>query len=204
MSNSVAVTSLTPTRRLPVGPATWGTLLAACLTFAAPSLVSAQSLTGTLDATLELTSACAVSGSALTSGLSFGALDFGSRPATFTGQVSATAAGGSGGSGTPQLVCSPDVTSVFISVNGGTAAGQGSALGTGARALVSGTDYMPYDVYSDTGHTQAYPISSNVTIPITSPGDPFNLPIYGLVNKTSSTAVQPGTYADELLIAISW
>ena len=204
MSSMRVDVSPSPNRRRRAGPAAWGALFGACLTLAAPGGAAAQSLSGTLDATMTLTSACAVSGSALTSGLSFGTLDFGSQPATFTGPIAATPAGGSGGVGATQIVCSPDVGSIAISVSGGDNQGQGSSLGTGARALATGTDYLPYDVFSDSGHTQAFPIDTSVAVPIAVPGAPFNLPIYGLVNKTSSAAVQPGTYIDQLLVAISW
>lgn len=178
--------------------------LCAVLAVASSGLAGAQTLTGTLDSTLTLTSACAVSGSTLTSGLSFGTLAFGSKPATFIGTVTATAAGGSGGVGPTQIVCSPDITSVTIAIDGGDHAGQGTSIGTGARALAASTKYMPYDVFSDSGRTQAYPIGTGVPVTISSPGTPFLVPIYGLINKTSTTAVTPGSYTDALQVQISW
>jgi spore coat protein U-like protein len=179
-------------------------LFGACLVTAVSASVQAQSLTGTLEATLTLTTACAVTGSALTSGLSFGTLSFGSVPATFTGTVTAQATGGSGGAGLTQIVCSPDVTSVLVSVNGGDNAGQGSGLGTGARALKYSGSYMPYDVFSDAGRTQAYPLDTSVSISLTSPGTAIDLPIYGLINKTSTAAVAAGAYSDTLQVSITW
>ena len=171
---------------------------------ASPSM--AGDLTGTMPARMVLTSGCLISGgSGAQSGLGFGTLDFGAKPGTFTGIVDAVPAGGDGGSGTTQIICSPEVTSVSITVSGGLHPGQGSAVGAGARAMQSGSAYLPYEVYQDAGRSTVYPVGSALTgfsIPVS--GAAFNLPIFGRVNKTSSTSLPAGTYTDTLQITLTF
>lgn len=178
--------------------------LAGVLLLAGPRFAHAQ-LSGTLGATLTLTSACTISGGTGTSGLNFGTLDFGSQPATFTGIVDTQATGGAGVAGNTQIVCSPDVTSVTVTVNGGTHAGQGSTVGAGARALGTGSNYVPYEVYTTSAYAAAYPTNgTGVSVNIASPGQPFNLPIFGRINKTSVNAVSAGVYTDTLQVTLAW
>ena len=177
----------------------------ACVTLIACAVpVRGQSLSGTLDATLTLETACAISGTTLTSGIDLGTLAFGTWPATFTGQLTAQATGGPGGAGNTTVVCSPDVSSIQITIDGGGNAGQGSSIGTGARALASSGKFMPYDVFSDSGHTTAYPINTGVSVNVSGSGAAFDLPIYGLVNKTTANAVDAGAYTDTLQVTIEW
>jgi spore coat protein U-like protein len=171
-----------------------------------PGVAFAQgSLDGTLNATLELTSSCVISGDTATTGAQFGTLDFGQQPATFTGVLTAQATGGAGGPGATQIVCSPDVTSVSVGVSAGGHAGEGSSLGAGARALAFGTVYIPYDVYSDAGYSVVYPTDGTpVAVSVPVPGTAFALPIFGRINKTSSQATAVGIYNDSLTVTISF
>ncbi len=169
------------------------------------SALAQNTLDGTLGATLELTSSCVISGDSATSGANFGTLDFGERPATFTGVITTHATGGAGGPGATQILCSPDVTSVSVGVSGGDNAGEGSTVGTGARAIALGSSYIPYDVFSDSGHSIVYPADGtplSVTVP--APGTAFALPIYGRINKTSGAAMAVGTYSDTLTVTIEF
>lgn len=180
-----------------------GFLLAAWL-LASQSM--AGDLTGTMPAKMVLTSGCLISGgSGAQTGLGFGTLDFGAKPGTFTGIVDAVPAGGDGGSGTTQIICSPEVTTVSITVSGGLHAGQGGSVGAGARAMQSGSAYLPYEVYQDPSRSTVYPVGSALTgfsIPVS--GTAFNLPIYGRVNKTSSISLPAGTYTDTLQITLTF
>ena len=172
------------------------------LMFGTPGTALAQ-LSGTLDAQLTLTTACGLVGSNGTSGLDFGVLDFGTQPATFSGVLTAQA---SGLSGFTQVVCSADVTEVTIKIDGGNNAGQGSGVGTGTRALTAGgSNYVPYEVYSTAGTGSPYPINgAGRTVTIATPGQPFALPIFGRVNKTSPNALSAGNYADTLQVTIEF
>jgi spore coat protein U-like protein len=166
----------------------------------------AQSISGTLNATLTISSACRIVGNSGTSGLNFGTLSFGTAPSTFTGQLSAQATGGVGGPGNTQLICSPDITGITVTIDGGQNAGQGSSIGTGTRAMaINGPSYMPYEIYSNVGHTTAYPIGApGLSVTVSVPGTAFDLPIYGLVNKTSSSASPMGGYQYTLTVTVAW
>jgi len=181
-------------------------LLAIATLLALSGLPAFAQLSGAIGVSLELTASCRLVGSTSTSGINFGTLQFGSAPSTFSGQLTAQATDGEGGVGTTQLVCSPDLTGITVSVSGGGNAGQGASIGNGARAMVNGNgDFVPYDVYADAGHTSAYPANgSTVSVTIPSDGSPFTLPVYGLVDKTSSFALPTGNYTDTLTVTITW
>lgn len=174
----------------------------------APSAHAAGSMAGQLNAQMTLQAGCIISGApgAGATGVNFGTLDFGTQPATFTGTLLATASGGAGGAGATQILCSPDVTALSISVSAGNNAGQGGAVGAGARAMKLGTSsFLPYEVYSDAAMTSAYPTSASaigVTLPGT--GDALPLPIFGRIHKTSPAALTSGTYTDVLQVTLSW
>ncbi len=180
--------------------------LAALLTVAAAAPLGAATLSGVLAARMMLTSGCVINGGPGTvAGADFGTLDFGTRPATFVGPVSVTASGGEGGAGVTQIVCSPEITAFSISIDGGAHAGQGAGIGTGSRAMSNGGAFLPYDVYRDPGHTIPYVASTAITgIAVPSAGNPFALPIYGLVNKTSAVALPAGAYTDQLQVTLTF
>ena len=161
-------------------------------------------LSGTLDVNLNLTSACTIAGDNNPSTADFGELNFGEAPATFVGQLTASATGGAGGSGQVQLVCSPDVTSVNIAIDEGQNPGEGEEVGLGARALAGpSSGFVPYRVYQDSGHTVEY---STTAVPFTIPvaGEPFDLPIYGVIDKTGPDALPSGAYTDTLSVTVQF
>lgn len=167
----------------------------------------AGTLTGNVLSTINLTSGCVVVGGTIPAGspnVSMGTLNFGTKPATFTGQVTATLTGGSGGSGATQVECSSDVLSLTITIDGGLSPGQGTAIGTGTRAMVHTANYVPYDVFQDSGNTIPYPIGTPVPYTVPTPGTAFSLPIYGLVNKTGAGALPPGIYNDTLVVTLTF
>ena len=169
---------------------------------------AAGTLSGQLNTQMVLQASCIISGApgAGSSGVNFGTLDFGTQPSTFTGVLTASASGGAAGAGATNIVCSTDITALTISVSAGNNPGQGTTVGTGARAMKLGTStYLPYEVYSDSGLTTPYPTAATslgVTLPGT--GAPFPLPIFGRINKTSVNALPLGTYTDVLQVTLSW
>lgn len=164
-----------------------------------------NTLSGTLNAALELTSSCVISGDDATSGANFGTLDFGSHPSTFVGTLTTQATGGAGGPGLTQILCSPDVTSVAVSVSGGNHAGLGVGTGPGGRALAQGTTYIAYDMYADDTFATPYPTNGTaVPVPVPSPGSAFELPVYGRLQKTTATALPAGIYTDALTVSIEF
>ncbi len=183
-------------------------LFLACVLLGCGSAAVAGGAGGQLMAQMTLTGGCAVSGggSGGAASANFGTLDFGVQPSTFTGVLLASAAGGAGGAGATQVVCSPDVSAMSVSVNAGNHPGQGTSVGTGTRAMRLGSSaYLPYEVYSDPAMTTAYPTSGGaVGVSMAANGGAFTLPVYGRVNKTHAGAVPSGTYADTLQVTLSW
>jgi len=178
---------------------------AAVFGLAAPGVESA-SVTGNLVATLTLTASCVVVGAAGTAtSVNLGTLAFGSQPSTFTGLLNAVPTAGASGSGNTQVLCSPDVSGLAISVDGGANPGQGTAIGTGTRAMRNGTAFVPYEVYRDSNRTTAYPISTALTgFAVPPGGTPLDLPIFGQVNKTSAVALPSGAYTDTLVVTLTF
>jgi len=166
----------------------------------------AATLGGTLTANLTLTASCIVVGvPGSTSGINLGTITFASQPSTFTGTLSAIPTGGASGGGATQVLCSPDVSGLQISIDGGSNAGQGSGIGVGTRAMRNGTAFVPYEIYQDIGHTVAYPVGTALTgFAIPASGAAINLPIFGQINKTSNSALPSGTYTDTLVVTLTF
>lgn len=179
---------------------------AIALGLSALSAQAAGNMTGQLNAQMVLQAGCLISGApgAGTSGVNLGTLDFGMQPSTFSGVLTASATGGAAGAGATQIICSPDVTSINVSVSGGNNAGQGGSIGTGSRAMKFGTSYLPYEVYSDAGMTSAYPTTGSTGVTIPGAGTAFPLPVFGRINKTNPAAMASGTYTDVLQVTLSW
>ncbi|MFE8646197.1 spore coat protein U domain-containing protein [Sphingomonas sp. NCPPB 2930] len=182
------------------------TAAAAALGLLAAGGSPAATLTGELVSTITLSTGCLIVNGVTGVGnnVNLGTLDFGSRPSTFVGPVSATVTGGSGGSGVTQVLCSPDVSGLTITVNGGGHAGSGTAIGPGSRAMSNGTAFVPYEIFQDPGHTATYAIGQPLGVTIPAAGSAFNLPIYGLVNKTSTSALPSGTYVDTVIVTLTF
>ncbi|AOK30026.1 spore coat protein [Burkholderia singularis] len=175
----------------------------ACLSACASVQAQTSQLTGTVNAKLVLTTGCAVdAGGGSVSGTNFGTLDFGTQPSGFTGSLNASATGG--GSTTAQVTCSPDVTSIQVTVDGGQNASKGTGIGSGTRALANGTSYVPYEVYADAGHSKQYIAGTAQAVAVPTPGAAFQLPVYGVANKTSTSALAAGTYTDVLNVTLGW
>ncbi|RQP32407.1 Csu type fimbrial protein [Burkholderia ubonensis] len=177
----------------------------ACASACATVQAESGQLAGTVNSKLVLTTGCAIDAGASTGSVGavdFGALDFGTQPGGFTGSLSAQPAGG--GSGATQMTCSPDVTSVQVTVDGGQNPSKGAGIGTGTRALGNGTSYVPYEVYADSAHAKQYVAGTAQTVSVPTPGTPFVLPIYGVANKSSTSALTAGTYKDVLNVTIGW
>jgi len=184
-----------------------GTVMALGLGLVSAPVYANGNMSGQLNTQMVLQAGCYVSGApnAGNTGVNLGTLDFGAQPSTFTGVLTTGATGGVGDAGATQLVCSPDITSLTVSVSGGNNAGQGGSVGTGSRAMKQGSSYLPYEVYSDAALTTAYPSNATglgVTLPGT--GAPVALPVHGRINKTSNNGMPSGTYVDVLQVTLSW
>lgn len=165
----------------------------------------AGELSGTIDSRITLLDGCAIFGAidGPTTGANFGVLEFGAQPSTFQGEVIGRVTGSASGVGSTQIICSPDVASLTISVDGGQNAGEGATIGVGSRAMAFGSSFIPYEVYTDASMTTQYPVGTPQSI-ATPSSAPVDLPIYGRVNKTDPGALPTGTYTDQLLVTLTW
>ncbi|MDZ3990870.1 spore coat U domain-containing protein [Pseudomonas sp. Teo4] len=155
----------------------------------------AVTVTGTISSTLILTAACQVNGSGATTGLNFGTLNFGTQDTLFTsanGQVLG------GGGGAMSILCSAGTVPI-VKVRAGAHDGLSSG---GTRALADGSgNFVPYDFYTDAGHTQVLAIDGTISLP-TSTGVAQTVNLYG--QARGKTGLPAGTYTDTVAVELSF
>ncbi|MFP3446725.1 spore coat U domain-containing protein [Pseudomonas sp. SIMBA_067] len=165
------------------------------LGLALASQAQAATVTGSINSTLTLISACQVNGSSGTSGLNFGALNFGTQDALF---VTANAQVLGGGGGAMSILCSAG-TVPAIKVRAGLHDGQSSG---GTRALADGAgNFVPYDLYIDTGRTTLLAIDGTITLP-TSTGVAQTVNLYG--KAVGKAGLPAGVYSDTISVELSF
>lgn len=168
-------------------------MVAATSAFALHAPAMAQTVTGTIDATITLTSACEVNGSTATTGVEFGTLDFGSHTTLFT--EATTELQTDSGAGI-SIQCSPG-SDASLTVTGGS--NDGTVPGS-SRAMSNGTSLVPYDLYSDVGLLAT--LANGTSIPVTGDGTVQTIPIYGRALGTA--LLTPGTYSDTVAVTLSF
>jgi spore coat protein U-like protein len=165
------------------------------LGLALASQAQAATVTGSINSTLTLISACQVNGTSGTSGLNFGALNFGTQDALF---VTANAQVLGGGSGAMSILCSAGTVPV-IKVRAGLHDGQSSG---GTRALADGSgNFVPYDLYTDTGRTTLLAVDGTITLP-TSTGVAQTVNLYG--KAVGKAGLPAGVYSDTISVELSF
>ncbi|NVZ71175.1 Csu type fimbrial protein [Pseudomonas costantinii] len=155
----------------------------------------AATVAGTVSSTLILTSSCQVNGAAATGGMSFGTLNFGTANSLFT-EADAQVLGGGGSA--LSILCSAG-TSPTLTVS----AGANDAKSTGGgRALYDGVaNYVPYDLYTDSGHTQLLAIGGVINL-AASTGVAQAVNIYGKAN--GKVGLPAGTYTDTVNVTLTF
>ncbi|MEX3777446.1 spore coat U domain-containing protein [Pseudomonas sp. MYb118] len=161
----------------------------------AVSVHAATTVTGQITSSLILTSSCQVNGSGGSTGLNFGALNFGTANSLFTtasGQVLG------GGGGALSILCSAGTTPV-VKVRAGAHDGQSAG---GTRALYDGVaNYVPYDLYTDAGHSQPLAIDGTISLaPSTGVAQTVNL--YG--QAVGKAGLPAGTYTDTISVELTF
>lgn len=159
----------------------------------ASSQVAAQTVTGTIDATITLSAACEVNGSTATSNVDFGTLDFGTH-STFFSAAQAQVDGN--GSNSISVQCTPGSDATLTIVSGLNDA----AVAGGERALTNGSLFVPYDLYSDAGFLNV--LSNGSTIDITGDGTVQLVPVYG--RAVGVSGLTPGTYTDTISVTLAF
>ncbi|MVV50078.1 SCPU domain-containing protein [Pseudomonas sp. PB120] len=164
------------------------------LTIAA-SATAATTVTGQISATLTLTNSCQVNGASGSTGLNFGALDFGSDNSLFT---SANAQVLGGGGGALSILCSSGTTPV-VKVRAGSHDGQSPG---GSRALANGSgSFVPYDFYTDAGHSTLLAIDGVINL-AASTGVAQTVNLYG--KAVGKAGLPAGTYTDTVAVELTF
>ncbi|WP_075183082.1 spore coat protein U domain-containing protein [Pantoea sp. 1.19] len=165
------------------------------------------STTGTINATLTLTTGCLVNGQSGTSGVSFGTLDFGAQAATFD-TLNATLQN-SAGSGI-FVRCTTDQSYNVRITNSNTAPatvyGDRTAAPRYLRLSSDNTVGIAYSLYGSTSYTT--PIANDTDLVAVGTPDPVNgdnYPIYGRITGGGFNAAIPaGTYTDTINVAVNY
>ncbi|MCP1314372.1 MULTISPECIES: spore coat U domain-containing protein [unclassified Halomonas] len=172
-----------------------GAPLYACWFFL-PGLVQAQTVTGTIDATMTLVDSCVVNGQTGTTGVDFGDIDFGSTPAVFEEEDSTVAGGGTNGI---EVVCSPGVEPTFELTSGL----NDGAASEGVHAMSNGAgDFIGYSLYRNDARTDL--ISAGETVALGAfDGSPQVIELYGRAFGDDG-ALPAGTYTDTLSVELTF
>ena len=175
----------------------WGRAIAASAFLFTGCGIAHADITGTIDATITLTTACQINGQVTNNavtGVDFGTLDFGSQSTLFTtadAQVTNGAAG-------IAIQCSNGVPAeIFFQ------AGQNDTLGNGAgdRAMahVSVTgQYVSYSLYSNAGRTTVIPVGGSIAL--ASDGTLQTVNVYG--RAFGEAGLVPGVYNDVVTVVL--
>jgi len=151
-------------------------------------------ITGQITANLTLTSSCLVNGVSGSSGLNFGALNFGTTTSLFTEADAQVLSGG----GALSILCSSG-TSPAVKVRAGSHDGQSTG---GGRALADGNgNFVPYDLYTDAGHTTLLAIDGVIS-PGASTGAAQTVNIYG--KAVGKAGLPAGVYTDTVAVELSF
>lgn len=161
----------------------------------ASSAGAATTVTGQITSSLILISSCQVNGAGGSTGLNFGALNFGTANSLFT-NADAQVLGGGGGA--LSILCSSG-TSPTVKVRAGSHDGQSTG---GSRALADGSgNFVPYDFYTDSGHSQLLAIDGVISL-AASTGVAQTVNIYG--RAVGKAGLPAGTYSDTVAVELTF
>ncbi len=162
------------------------------------SAQAATTVTGQIAANLTLTSACLVNGAGTGAGtaVDFGTLSFGTATSLFT-EASGEVLGGAGGA--LSIQCSSG-TSPTLTVRGGSHDG---ASAGGTRALGDSTlaNFVPYDLYTDSGLTNLLAINGTINLGPSS-GAAQTVNIYG--KAVGKAGLPAGVYTDTVSVELTF
>ncbi|WLG82599.1 Csu type fimbrial protein [Pseudomonas cucumis] len=151
---------------------------------------------GQITTSMTLSSSCEINGApGGATGVDFGVLDFGTTGSLFTAANGAVLAGGGGAL---SILCSSG-TLPTVTVGAGT--NDGGSVG-GTRALADGSgNFVPYDLYTDTGRTQVLAIDGVITL-AASTGVAQTVNIYG--KAVGKAGLPAGTYSDAVAVVLTF
>lgn len=161
-------------------------------------------ITGDLNATITLTTACQINNTLTpdgSTGVDFGTIDFGPQSTYFTtadAQLVGTLGNG------VRIQCSNGVAPTLTFSGGGFAGSGSSNTGTtGARAMQHVTDtsqFVTYNLYSDTSGGTVIPV--NGTIPLAADGSVQTIPVFG--RAFGADGLLTGVYNDVVVVTVSF
>lgn len=169
-----------------------GTVIAA-LTFS-HSTLEAQTVSGTIDASITLEDACSVNGEE-GAAVDFGSLAFGTHSALFD-QADAQVAGGGG----ITVLCSPGVTPTFTLLSG--LHDNQASPATHAMQDTAATAFVGYTLYTDTARTEALAVNDTIILSAFASA-PQTIDLYGRAFGDPGN-LPAGTYEDTLNVELSW
>jgi|SRR5690606_25003441 spore coat protein U-like protein len=168
--------------------------LAATMFFCTALPVTAD-ITGTIDATITLTSGCVInSGNEMdgASGVSFGSLDFGTQPTLFTSADSQVTGGATG----IEVQCTAGVAPRLVFQSG---LNDGEGSGAGNRAMHDGSgNYVTYNLFLDAGY--ASPLSIGADVTLEDDGSAQVIAVYG--RAYGAAALPADTYDDVITVLL--
>jgi spore coat protein U-like protein len=162
----------------------------ACL----PSLANAQTVSGTIDASITLETACSIDGEE-GAAVDFGELAFGTHSALFD-QADAQVAGAGG----ITVLCSPGVTPTFTLLNG--AHDGDAAPATHAMQDTAEAAFVGYTLYTDTARTDELALNGTIVLDEFTSG-PQSIELYGRAFGDPGN-LPAGTYEDTLQVQLTW
>jgi len=182
-------------------------IVAGCVAVAGGQTAQAVDSVGSIAATLTLTNGCLINGSPSQTGINFGTLNFGSRPATFS-TLTTQLTGASGGNSF-SIQCTTASYTVQVTSNTNTTTPTGGTIGTPgtpARYLMNAanTTGVAYSIYSDAAFNNV--IANNAPIPAATTVDGVsNYTLYGRIQGGgNSVTVAPGVYTDTINVSVSY
>ncbi|MFU1520108.1 spore coat U domain-containing protein [Vreelandella alkaliphila] len=165
----------------------------AALTFS-NSTLEAQTVSGTIDASITLEDACSVNGEE-GAAVDFGSLAFGTHSALFD-QADAQVAGGGG----ITVLCSPGVTPTFTLLSG--LHDNQASPATHAMQDTAATAFVGYTLYTDTARTEALAVNDTIILSAFA-SNPQTIDLYGRAFGDPGN-LPAGTYEDTLNVELSW
>jgi spore coat protein U-like protein len=88
---------------------------------------------------------------------------------------------------------------ITVSISAGN--GSGHSQGTDTRAMVSGANFLSYDLFQDGGHTTVWPVATGVGFTGTGSAVIFN--VFGRI-RSNLTGIVNGAYSDTVNIVASF
>ena len=153
----------------------------------------AQTVTGTIDATITLVSGCQVNGNTAATAVDFGTIDFGSHTTLFDEALTQLEANGDA---SISILCSPG-SPASLTVTSGLHDG---VVAGASRAMANGSNFVPYDIYSDSARNNL--LANNTSISVPADGTVQEVPIYA--RAEGRPGLVAGIYTDTLSVTLTF